>query len=81
MKQETADIIKVSMAAIATAIAIAAFLMIAGCKEKVEKIPTDSVVEEVAEEMVENYLENKLGLDDDSLQDRIDFSFWDDEID
>lgn len=44
-----------------------------------EGFSSDGFVEEAAEGIVENILEKHLGLDDDALKDKIDFTFWDDE--
>lgn len=44
-----------------------------------EGFHSDGFIEEATESIVENILEEHLGLDDDALKDKIDFTFWDDE--
>lgn len=47
--------------------------ILSSCKD----VQTDSRYEEIGERVVENILESELGLENDELENVIDFSFWD----
>lgn len=76
MTHETKRFWDVVSATFLLSLVFVAVLVLCGCKDKVEDIPTDGPVEEFVEVIIEDYVEHRFDLPDDMLKDRIDLTPW-----